>query len=117
MGYSVKLRTSAQDIVLAKGPIGFRSTWVASAYIEHQTDRWRRVRIDAAGPRIQVYVDDVLYIDVVDPDPLLIGWIDLGVNAGGDLVAWAEFDNVRVEPLAAVSSGSRSWGSVKALYR
>jgi hypothetical protein len=116
-GYSINLRSSAQDVVLAKGPIGFRSTWIASAHIEHQTDRWRRVRIDAAGPRIQVYVDDVLYIDAVDTDPLLSGWIDLGVNAGGDWIAFAEFDNIRVEPMAAVSHSARSLGSVKAIYR
>ncbi len=117
MGYNVNVRGAPfHDLVLGKGPFATAAIAALGSY-PHDSGQWLNVRVRAEGPRIQVYVDGVLVIDFIDSEPLLSGWAFLGINAGGSLVADAEFDDftiVEIEP--AIATAKESLGAVKSRY-
>lgn len=63
-----------------------------------ETGRWYRLRLRCAGPRLQVFVDDRLLLDMTDPEPHLRGQVGLGTWATA-----AEFRNISVVDLAGKS--------------
>jgi len=77
---------------------------IASGNAPISTNIWHTVEISGTTDHIQVFVDDDLYLDYIDPDPLYIGSIGLSVYDNPS--AHVDFDNVRV---LASRSGEPVW--------
>jgi hypothetical protein len=114
IGYNVNVRSSPwNDVVLGKGSFA-PAAILTSAYLPNLTGEWVDVEIEAVGARIKVWVNGELMIDYVDPQPILRGWMFLGINAGGTGSGHAQFDDFWVEDLgAAVSSKTVTWSALK----
>lgn len=115
VGYNVNLRSDPfNDVVLDKiaapnGPV----VRLAITPLPNTNGTWLHLRIEAHGPRIQVSIDGIPYIDYVDPDPLLAGGVCLRGytgSGGSHLVQW---DNVFITE-GAIPVEPVTWGQIKA---
>ena len=116
-GYNINLRSAPfNDVVLSKGPFSSESVATIAPYA-HLSGEWVAVEIEAIGAEINVWVNSTHVISYTDPNPVLSGWIFLGINAGGTQSAHAEFDNFTITDInEAVPTESVSWSTLKAQF-
>ncbi len=81
--YDVRLQTDA--LALSRGRLGSGVTWLANVPASYAPDRWYSLAIVGIGANIKVYVDDVLKIDYIDPAPVLLGGVGLGMASGSEV--------------------------------
>ena len=92
---------------LSKEANGEWSEGIAKANVPISTGLWHTVEISGTAGCIQVFVDETLCLDYVDPDPVRAGSISLGVYAD-NLPAHVDFDNIQVfAPGSESPPGSR----------
>jgi hypothetical protein len=96
--YSLNIRGSELDLTHRHRSCG-GSHSIATVPFTGQIGTWYQLKIIAVGTRIQVFVDDAKYIDVVDSGncvaPMLTGPVGVWVHTNNPT---AIFDDVRVTP-------------------
>jgi hypothetical protein len=118
--YAINMRTEIDDFLFGKvGTVGGAWTVLVDVPFPNENGTWYHLRVLAVGDHIQVWVDEALIVDYVDPDPLLSGNLQLtGYTGGGGPTSVIEWDNVAVQDLGGTTSTKAStWSNAKSLFR
>lgn len=102
-GIAVDLRGPGyDDVLLHRG-----RHKLGSAPIVNPNGQWNHVRIEAAGPRYRVFVNDRLLIDDEDHGHMSAGRVSLPAYTGGVGKCTVYYDNVVVTAIDSTAEGSR----------
>ena len=111
--YLLAIRSSPfHDIVLDRPGVT-----VASAAFPNELGEWHHVVIQTEGARIQVRVDETLYIDVIDANPVIGGRVGLQGHTGAVGACHVQWDNFSIAGEGTINTKQSNWGSVKQLFR